>query len=77
MKKLGFVYIISRRKRLIVKTNFIPKLGIEVYDKNKNKVGIVIDVLGPVKQPFIAVKPYNKDNIEQYLNQELFVINHK
>jgi len=77
MKKLGFVYIISKRKRLIVKTDFIPKLGIEVYDRNKNKIGTVIDVLGPVKQPFVAVKPYNKDNIEQYLNQELFIVNHK
>ncbi|HLI45582.1 MAG TPA: Gar1/Naf1 family protein [Geobacterales bacterium] len=73
MKRLGFVSHISKRGRIIVKAETIPKLNSEVIDKDKKPIGIVIDLMGPVNSPFVAVKPYEKPDPEKIKNAELFL----
>lgn len=73
MKKIGKVSHITNKKRIMVKAEIIPKLFTEVFNLNKKPIGKVIDVLGPIKEPFIAVKPYSKDKIEQYIGQTLYI----
>jgi RNA-binding protein len=73
MKRLGFVSHISKRGRLIVKAETIPKLFSEVYDKEQKPIGKVIDILGPVSSPFVAVKPYDKADLEKFKEAELFL----
>ncbi|WP_423792320.1 Gar1/Naf1 family protein [Methanocaldococcus indicus] len=36
------------------------KIGTDVFYKRK-KVGKVVDIFGPVKNPYIKIKPYKKD----------------
>ncbi len=35
----------------------LPRIGITAYDEDLRKIGIVIEIFGPVKQPYISIKP--------------------
>lgn len=73
MKKLGVVSHISRRGRIIVKAESIPKLESEVIDEKSKPVGVVIDLLGPIQNPYVAVKPYSKENLESLVGKVLYL----
>jgi RNA-binding protein involved in rRNA processing len=77
MRKIGVVSHLSRRKRILVKAIVIPKLNTTVYDENNNEVGKVIDVLGPVKEPYISIKPNKKEGLEELIGKEIFIKNTK
>lgn len=65
----------SKSGRLIIRAEYVPKLDIEVYDEKLRVVGRVQDVLGPVKAPFVAIKPdKNYRNPSKLRNKTLYVI---
>ncbi|MGC9009517.1 MAG: H/ACA ribonucleoprotein complex subunit GAR1 [Sulfolobales archaeon] len=39
----------------------IPNLRRRVYDERKRPIGVVVDIIGPVSQPFAVVKLSVKD----------------
>lgn len=47
--------------KLILKAEFTPRIGDEILDKKLRKVGVVFDIFGPVKSPYVSVKPQVKD----------------
>jgi len=55
--RLGKVLHFSTSKHLILRANSLPKIGTTAYDEDLKKIGIVVEILGPVKQPYISVKP--------------------
>ncbi|MEM2226969.1 MAG: Gar1/Naf1 family protein [Candidatus Bathyarchaeia archaeon] len=59
MKRLGHVLHQSNNRNLILrsKSGPPPELGAKVYDAKRRPLGIVVDVFGPVKSPYIEVKP--------------------
>ncbi len=73
MKQLGFVSHISKRGRIIVKAETVPKLNTEVFDKDSKPIGIIIDILGPVTSPYLAIKPYKKEDLEKLKNEKLYI----
>ncbi|AJC71816.1 MAG: H/ACA RNA-protein complex protein Gar1 [Thermococcus sp.] len=74
MKRLGKVSHYAKQGFLIVRTNWVPSLNDRVVDKDLTFVGIVKDVFGPVKAPFVAVKPRVKKP-ESYVGSVLYVDN--
>ena len=68
MQKLGTVLHISSQSNIVVKSYLAPKLGKKsiVMDKNQKKIGYIYDVIGPVKSPYLLIKPFTKlqDNSE-------------
>ncbi|AEH23880.1 Gar1/Naf1 family protein [Pyrococcus yayanosii] len=72
MKRLGKVSHYAKQGLLIVRTNWVPTLNEPVVDKNLKPVGIVKDVFGPVKAPYVAVKPKVKDP-ERYVGEVLYI----
>ena len=44
-----------------------------VVDVKVNKVGTILDVFGPVKQPYIAIRPFQKKNLEKFIGQMLYL----
>nr|NIQ08027.1 H/ACA RNA-protein complex protein Gar1 [Candidatus Korarchaeota archaeon] len=54
---LGYVLHITSSRNLILKAETLPKIGVEVVDKNLNPVGSVFEVFGPVSSPYVTVKP--------------------
>ncbi|HIQ03679.1 MAG TPA: H/ACA RNA-protein complex protein Gar1 [Desulfurococcales archaeon] len=56
MRKLGTVLHKSKSGYLVVKLVNVPPLGVKVYDSKLNYIGVVKDVIGPVKDPYALVK---------------------
>jgi len=55
--RLGEVLHFSTSKHLVIRAKSLPRLGTIAYDENLQKIGIVVEIFGPVKQPYISVKP--------------------
>ena len=66
MKKLGVVLHTTNYGNLLVRGKFSGKnvvskiAGSVVVTKKMKKIGKVYDVFGPVKQPYISVKPFKE-----------------
>jgi len=61
---------------IIVRSNFVPKVGKKnlVFDKNKEKIGYIYDLVGSINKPYILVKPFkaNQDN-SKLIGESLFL----
>jgi RNA-binding protein len=44
-----------------------------VLDKKAQEVGTIIDVFGPVKTPYVAVRPKHKTTPEKLVGQMLYL----
>lgn len=72
MYRLGPVIHKSRgSNNLILRAENIAYPGEIVVDKSLKKVGSVLDLFGPVKNPYIAVRPF-KVNPDEYVGQTLY-----
>jgi RNA-binding protein len=73
LKRLGYFLRISPSGRIIVKlsTPSPPRLGSKVFSSRGELIGVVVDVIGPVKAPYAVVKPVKQEvSLERY--EELF-----
>ena len=75
MRRLGKVLHVSKRGSLIIRAEKTPPSGERavVVDKAAEKVGSIVDVFGPVKTPFVAVRPLKGTSPEKYLGQILYL----
>jgi len=67
MKKLGVVYSIVKDGLIIVESSIKDPLftmGAQVFDSTLRKIGFVFDIIGKVEKPYIVVKPYDKEVLE-------------
>ncbi|MBD3192095.1 MAG: H/ACA RNA-protein complex protein Gar1 [Candidatus Heimdallarchaeota archaeon] len=55
MKKLGPVTIITRTGELLVRINEKHKIGSNAVNKNIQRIGKVIDIIGPVRAPYVVI----------------------
>lgn len=49
-----------------------PDIGRRVVDENLDSVGRVVDVFGPVEQPYVAVSPTDRDGLTALVGQKLY-----
>ena len=61
MEKLGKVLNVTPSKNIIIKSNKIPKIGVDVVDERLKVVGRTFDIIGPISSPYIVVKPVIKE----------------
>lgn len=75
MKKLGNISHISNRGRVILRSNQTPGFGLAVFTKNKKRFGIISDVFGPTRDPYISVKvnAKNSKNLDHRVGETLYV----
>ncbi|TFG08057.1 H/ACA RNA-protein complex protein Gar1 [Candidatus Thorarchaeota archaeon] len=75
MRRLGKVLHVSKRGSLIIRTEKTPPSGgrAVVVDRTAEKVGSIVDVFGPVKAPFVAVRPLKGISPEKYVGQILYL----
>ncbi len=61
---------------MILRTDKTPPMGPHavVLDKRANRVGTVIDVFGPVRRPYVAVRPDNRELAGHLVGQLLYVV---
>ena len=59
MRRLGKVLHLSKSGNLLLRLEQypIPIIGAQVCDYKLRSVGVVNNILGPVKTPYVSVKP--------------------
>lgn len=57
MKRLGRVLRVTRRGLILVKATAAPPIDARILDAKGRHIGWVYDVFGPVKSPYVLVKP--------------------
>ena len=59
LKRLGKVLHLSKSGNLILRLDqpLVPAIGAQVCDYKIRRIGVVNNVLGPVKSPYVSVKP--------------------
>ncbi len=63
---IGSILGIAKSKHIILRTfeggftKQLPTIGDKVYTAEKQRVGIIADIFGPVSKPFVSVKSYSK-----------------
>lgn len=73
MKRLGTVLHVTKRGSVIVQTDKSPPMGAKVIDKKAQFVGKIQDVFGPVKNPYVAIRPRDKDAVEKLVGQPVYL----
>ena len=75
MRRLGKVLHISNRGSIIIRTEKTPPVGRQtiVMDKKAQEVGTIIDVFGPVKFPYVAIKPNRGYDPQKLVGQMLYL----
>jgi rRNA processing protein Gar1 len=56
LKFLGKTLHISKSGLLTVKTENLPKIGGQAFQRGRTHLGTIIDVFGPVSSPYASVK---------------------
>ncbi len=72
MRRLGIASHISKSGRLIVKGVRPAPLMSEVLGPDMRVIGVVADVFGPVKSPYISVKPRDSSMLNTYVGKILY-----
>ena len=79
MRRLGTALHVVQ-KRLIVRGELveanekdIPKANSIVVDQKRMKIGRIFDVFGPVKHPYIIVRPNRGINAAVHVGKKLYV----
>lgn len=76
MKFLGNISHLSNSGRLIARSSQSPPSGAFVFNKDKKKIGKVMDVFGPTKEPYISIGIFKSIGLESFKNssgEDLFV----
>lgn len=75
MRRLGKVLHISNRGSIIIRTEKTPPVGRQaiVMDKKAQEVGTIIDVFGPVKFPYVAIKPNRGYDPQKLVGQMIYL----
>ena len=76
MKLLGNISHLANSGKLIAKSTQTPPAGAFVFTNDKQKIGKVYNIFGPVKNPYISINLYrsvNKRDLESRQGEKLFV----
>nr|MDO8078497.1 Gar1/Naf1 family protein [Candidatus Freyarchaeota archaeon] len=71
MRRLGKPLHLTARGDLIFRVNFTPRIGSKVVTKKGKEVGRIFDVFGPVKTPYVSVKPQVDPDVAESLVGEV------
>ena len=69
MKKLGRI-VSKQKKRLVLKTDELVKIGARIFDEKGILIGHAIDYFGPVDKPYIIIKPTR--DAEHLIGKEVY-----
>lgn len=78
MKFLGNISHLSNSGRLIARSSQSPPSGAFVFNKDKMKIGKVVEVFGPTKEPYISIGVFKSIGTENFKNssgEDLYVSN--
>ncbi|MCC6021633.1 MAG: Gar1/Naf1 family protein [Desulfurococcaceae archaeon] len=69
MRKIGYFLHRSITGRYVVKitnSDKPPRLGSKVYNSEGRLLGVLVDLIGPVKNPYALIKPFTTVEVRQF-----------
>ncbi len=70
MKKLGRI-ISKQKKRVVLKTDHLVKLGARIFDEKGILIGHAVDYFGPVDKPYVIIRP-RRGEPEKLVGKEVY-----
>ena len=61
---------------LVVRVDRAPKIGQAAFDSKGKRVGNIFDIFGPVKSPYVVIKPasgLSKVDLEKLVGLDIFM----
>jgi rRNA processing protein Gar1 len=77
--RIGRIVFKTLTNHLIAEAYEIPRIYEPVYSRNGEEIGMVIDILGNVNAPFLAIKLNDKykDKSNKLIGEDIFTIRFK
>ena len=76
MKRAGKILHYTKYKVFVIEASEKIILNTYLTDDTGRKIGIVIDIIGPISKPFLVARPLIK-NPEKYVGKEVYYIYEK
>jgi RNA-binding protein len=76
LKFIGEIENVTYNGIWLIRSEFIPKIGSNVFNQQKLNVGRIINIIGPVSRPYIMVRPKHKDQL-QIIGEKMYIISDK
>ncbi|HEW93473.1 H/ACA RNA-protein complex protein Gar1 [Candidatus Geothermarchaeota archaeon] len=76
MKKAGKILHYTKYKVFVIEADSKVIPNTYLIDDRGRKIGLVVDVIGPVSKPYLVVKPLIKDP-EKYVGKEVYYTREK
>lgn len=64
MKSLGSLSKITKNGNMLIRTKELPSIYSNIVTADKKNVGKIIDIIGPIMDPHVVVKP-NRQILEK------------
>jgi rRNA processing protein Gar1 len=61
---------------LVVRADQAPKMGQMALDSKGKRIGSVSDIFGPVKSPYVVIKPasgFSKVDLGKFINSDIYM----
>lgn len=74
--RIGAKALHTSSRGLVVRAGQAPKLDQSAFDSKGKRVGSVSDVFGPVKSPYIVIKPasgLSKVDLEKLVGSDIYM----
>ena len=72
MKCVGKVSHLNSRNMAIVSTHDKINKNTKIYDSEKKYIGRVVNIFGPVSEPYIAIAPNKGMRITKIVGREVY-----
>ncbi len=72
MKCVGKVSHLNSRNMAIVSTHDKINKNTKIYDSEKRNIGRVVNIFGPVSEPYIAIAPNKGMRITKIVGREVY-----
>ena len=72
MKCVGKVSHLNSRNMAIVSTQDKINKNTRIYDSEKRNIGRVVNIFGPVSEPYIAIAPNKGMRITKIVGREVY-----
>jgi len=75
MHLLSSVLHISKNHMLVLQceSGRPPKEKASIFSKTEEKIGVISEIFGPVKKPYITVKPVKGIELEKLVGEDLYI----
>jgi len=75
LKFIGEIQNVSYNGLWLIRSETAPGIGLNVFNQQKQKVGRIVNIIGPVSRPYVLVRPArSKDPQLQIIGERLYIL---